>query len=73
MSQDEGTIRLERQNPETDSDGVIGFLETDMFLGEFSLCVGSDCECFSHDGSLLPDCGLSSTIRAARVKGICLL
>lgn len=37
---DEGTIRLELQNPETDSDGVIGFLEAGMFLGEFSLIDG---------------------------------
>ena len=34
---DEGTIRLELQNVETDTDGVIGFLESGMFLGEFSL------------------------------------
>jgi acetaldehyde dehydrogenase/alcohol dehydrogenase len=37
---DEGAIRLELQNPETDSDGVIGFLEAGMFLGEFSLIDG---------------------------------
>ena len=37
---DEGTIRLELQNPETDSDGVIGFLEAGTFLGEFSLIDG---------------------------------
>ena len=37
---DEGTIRLELQNVETDTDSVIGFLESGMFLGEFSLLDG---------------------------------
>jgi acetaldehyde dehydrogenase/alcohol dehydrogenase len=37
---DEGTIRLELQNVETDTDAVIGFLESGMFLGEFSLLDG---------------------------------
>lgn len=34
---DEGTIRLELTNVETDSDSVLGFLNPGMFLGEFSL------------------------------------
>jgi acetaldehyde dehydrogenase/alcohol dehydrogenase len=37
---DEGTIRLELQHAETDTDAVIGFLEAGMFLGEFSLLDG---------------------------------
>jgi len=37
---DEGTIRLEIKNFETDTDNVIGFLEAGMFLGEFSLLDG---------------------------------
>jgi len=37
---DEGTIRLELKNVETDTDSVIGFLEPGMFLGEFSLLDG---------------------------------
>jgi acyl-CoA reductase-like NAD-dependent aldehyde dehydrogenase len=37
---DEGTIRLELKNVETDTDSVIGFLESGMFLGEFSLLDG---------------------------------
>ena len=37
---DEGTIRLELQNVETDSDCVLGYLESGMFLGEFSLLDG---------------------------------
>jgi acetaldehyde dehydrogenase/alcohol dehydrogenase len=34
---DEGTVRLELTNVETDTESVIGFLEPGMFLGEFSL------------------------------------
>ena len=37
---DEGTVRLELQHVETDTDAVIGFLEPGMFLGEFSLLDG---------------------------------
>jgi acyl-CoA reductase-like NAD-dependent aldehyde dehydrogenase len=37
---DEGTIRLELQNVETDTDSVLGFLEGETFLGEFSLLDG---------------------------------
>lgn len=37
---DEGIIRLEIQNEETDSEGVIGYLEPGMLLGEFSLLDG---------------------------------
>jgi len=37
---DEGTVRLELKNVETDTDSVIGFLEEGMFLGEFSLLDG---------------------------------
>jgi len=37
---DEGTIRLELKNVETDTDSVIGFLDSGMFLGEFSLLDG---------------------------------
>ncbi len=34
---DEGTVRLEINIDEVDSDGVLGFLEAGMWLGEFSL------------------------------------
>ena len=34
---DDGVVRLEVKNTETDTDGVIGFLEPPMFIGEFSL------------------------------------
>ncbi len=34
---DEGMVRLEVKNAETDTDGVIGFVEPPMFVGEFSL------------------------------------
>jgi len=34
---DEGSVRLEVRNTETDTDGVIGFLEPISFVGEFSL------------------------------------
>ncbi len=34
---DEGTVRLEVRNTETDTDGVIGFLEPVVFVGEFNL------------------------------------
>ncbi|MFC1910113.1 aldehyde dehydrogenase family protein [Chloroflexota bacterium] len=34
---DEGIVRLEVKNTETDTDGVIGFLEPIVFVGEFSL------------------------------------
>jgi acetaldehyde dehydrogenase/alcohol dehydrogenase len=37
---DEGTVRLEVKNSETDTDGVIGFIEPIMFVGEFSLLDG---------------------------------
>ena len=37
---DEGTVRLELQSAETDTDSVIGFLDSGMFLGEFSLLDG---------------------------------
>jgi acyl-CoA reductase-like NAD-dependent aldehyde dehydrogenase len=37
---DEGTVRLELQHVETNTDAVIGFLEGGMFLGEFSLLDG---------------------------------
>jgi acetaldehyde dehydrogenase/alcohol dehydrogenase len=37
---DEGTVRLELKNVETDTDSVIGFLEPGAFLGEFSLLDG---------------------------------
>jgi acetaldehyde dehydrogenase / alcohol dehydrogenase len=38
---DEGTVRLEVRNSETDTDSVIGFLEPVVFVGEFSLLDGS--------------------------------
>jgi acyl-CoA reductase-like NAD-dependent aldehyde dehydrogenase len=34
---DEGHVRLEVEQPEIDTDGVLGYLEPGMFLGEFSL------------------------------------
>ena len=34
---DEGIVRLEVRNNETDTDSVIGFIEPPMFVGEFSL------------------------------------
>jgi acetaldehyde dehydrogenase/alcohol dehydrogenase len=34
---DEGQVRLEVEQPEIDTDGVLGYLEPGMFLGEFSL------------------------------------
>ena len=37
---DEGTVRLELKNVETDTDSVLGFLEAGAFLGEFSLLDG---------------------------------
>jgi acetaldehyde dehydrogenase/alcohol dehydrogenase len=37
---DAGTIRLELQNVETDTDSVLGYLESGSFLGEFSLLDG---------------------------------
>jgi len=37
---DEGTVRLEIQSAETDTDSVLGFLEPGSFLGEFSLLDG---------------------------------
>ena len=37
---DEGSVRLELKNVETDTDSVIGFLELGAFLGEFSLLDG---------------------------------
>jgi len=37
---DEGTVRLELKHVETDTDSVLGFLESGMFLGEFSLLDG---------------------------------
>jgi len=37
---DEGVVRLELKNVETDTDSVLGFLEAGMFLGEFSLLDG---------------------------------
>jgi acyl-CoA reductase-like NAD-dependent aldehyde dehydrogenase len=37
---DEGTIRLELKNVETDTDNVLSYLEAGMFLGEFSLLDG---------------------------------
>jgi acetaldehyde dehydrogenase/alcohol dehydrogenase len=37
---DEGTVRLEVRNTETDTDGVLGFLEPITFVGEFSLLDG---------------------------------
>jgi len=37
---DEGTVRIELKNVETDTDSVIGFLEPGAFLGEFSLLDG---------------------------------
>lgn len=37
---DDGTVRLELKNVETDSDSVLGFIEAGMFLGEFSLLDG---------------------------------
>ncbi|MBM4461791.1 MAG: aldehyde dehydrogenase family protein [Chloroflexi bacterium] len=37
---DAGTIRLELQNVETDTDSVLGYLEAGSFLGEFSLLDG---------------------------------
>ncbi len=38
---DEGLVRLEVKNTETNTDGVIGFLEPITFVGEFSLLDGS--------------------------------
>jgi acetaldehyde dehydrogenase / alcohol dehydrogenase len=38
---DEGVVRLEVRNNETDTDSVIGFLESVVFVGEFSLLDGS--------------------------------
>jgi len=37
---DEGVVRLELKNVETDTDNVLGFLEPGAFLGEFSLLDG---------------------------------
>ena len=34
---DEGQVRLEVEQPEIDTDGVLGYLEPGMFLGELSL------------------------------------
>ena len=34
---DKGQVRLEVEQPEIDTDGVLGYLEPGMFLGEFSL------------------------------------
>ena len=45
---DEGTIRLELKNVETDTDNVIGFLEAGMFLGEFSLLDGRPCSASAY-------------------------
>ena len=45
---DEGTIRLEVKNTETNTDGVIGFLEPISFVGEFSLLAGSPREATAY-------------------------
>ena len=47
---DEGTIRLELQSTETDTDSVIGFLDPGQFLGEFSLLDGQprSASAFAH-------------------------
>lgn len=45
---DEGTVRLEVRNTETDTDGVIGFLEPIIFVGEFSLLDGSPREATAY-------------------------
>ena len=38
---DEGEVRLELTDIETDSDGVLGYVSPGMFLGEFSLLDGA--------------------------------
>lgn len=45
---DEGTVRLEVRNTETDTDGVIGFVEPIMFVGEFSLLDGKPREASAY-------------------------
>lgn len=45
---DEGIIRLEVKNMETDTDGVIGFLEPIVFVGEFSLLDGKPREATAY-------------------------
>jgi CRP-like cAMP-binding protein len=37
---DEGEVRLELEDTETDSDRVLGYVHPGMFLGEFSLLDG---------------------------------
>lgn len=45
---DEGTVRLEVKNTETDTDGVLGFLEPITFVGEFSLLDGKPREATAY-------------------------
>jgi len=47
---DEGTVRLELINAETDTDSVLGFIDPGMFLGEFSLLDGKprSASAFAH-------------------------
>ena len=47
---DEGTVRLELQSAETDTNIVFGFLEQGSFLGEFSLLDGKprSASAFAH-------------------------
>ncbi len=48
---DEGEVRLELQNVETGSNGVLGYLKPSMFLGEFSLLDGRSrsASAYAHD------------------------
>jgi acetaldehyde dehydrogenase / alcohol dehydrogenase len=45
---DEGVVRLEVKNTETNTDGVIGFVEPISFVGEFSLFDGSPREATAY-------------------------
>ena len=45
---DEGTVRLEVKNTETDTDSVIGFLEPIVFVGEFNLLDNSPREATAY-------------------------
>ncbi len=44
---DEGEVRLELEDTETDSDSVLGYLRPGMFLGEFSLLDGEPRSAFA--------------------------
>ena len=45
---DEGEVRLELLDVETDSDSVLGYLDPGMFLGEFSLIDGESRSSFAY-------------------------